>query len=276
MNEPTHGFTVRRVVIALESGCENLQALETAAELAARARAELHGIFVDDIRLLQIAALPFTRQASLHSAASLPFEPADVEAQLRALARRARRCLEDVATRLRVPWSFETVRGDRASVIAATQGTDVLVVETTTRPFGQYLKMSTEWSEIAITCERACLLTSAAGAKRKGILAVYDGSEGGEHAVAAALALDGTRNSSLTIASTAPAAAETTLRQQLREGDTSAEVRTIKTLTLPELARVMADANCGLLILPVELVTRHRAELETLLAAPTCAVLLVN
>jgi nucleotide-binding universal stress UspA family protein len=275
MTERAGAFSARRIVVALESGCENRQALEVAADMAARMRAELHGIFVDDIHLLRLAALPFTRQTSLHSAGSLPIETNEIEAELRALASRARRSLQDVAARLRVPWSFETVRGDRSSVVAATQGTDVLVVETTTRPFGRHIRMPTEWSQIAISCERACVLTSPVRHGRGGILAIHDGSESGEHAVEAALALDGRHGAGLTVASVAPAS-EPALRHRLHEAGAANEIEPMTGAIGTELSRIIAKTGCELMILPIALVSEHRAELQALLAAPPCAVLLVN
>jgi len=275
MTERDGAFLVRRIVVALESGCENLQALEAAAEMAAHMRVELHGIFVDDVDLLRLAALPFARQISLHSPGSLPIEANEIEVELRALASRARRSLQDVATRLQVPWSFETVRGDRSSVVAATQGTDVLVVETTTRPFGRHIRMPTEWSQIALSCDRACVLTSPVKHGRKGILVIYDGSESGDHAVEAALALGGWHSAGLSIVSVAPAS-EPALRQWLHETGVATEIESVTGAIGTELSRIMAKTACKLVILPAALVLAHRAELQALLVVPPCAVLLVN
>ncbi|HNB26716.1 MAG TPA: hypothetical protein PLR41_07165, partial [Alphaproteobacteria bacterium] len=61
MSAEDTGFAVQRVVVALESACENLAALEQAAEMARRTKATLHAMFIEDARLLEAAALPFTR-----------------------------------------------------------------------------------------------------------------------------------------------------------------------------------------------------------------------
>jgi len=266
-------FSVRRIVIALESGCENLKALEVAADMAARTKAELHGVFVEDIQLLRLAALPFARQVSLHAIESRPLETVDVEAELRALAGRARRCLQDLATQMNVPWSFETVRGDRSAIVSATEVTDMLVVETTTRPFARHMRLSTDWSDIAVTCERACLLLAAATGGRKGILTVYDGSESGARAIAAAAALGGEHEGSLTIASLT---ADGDLQQRLQTAGLQPAIRIIAGAGTSELTRIIAEANCDLVILPVSFVAARRAELEGLLNAPPCALLLIK
>ena len=56
---------VGRVVIPLDVASEGATAIETAARLAARANAPLHGIFVEDQDLLSVANLPFARQVTL-------------------------------------------------------------------------------------------------------------------------------------------------------------------------------------------------------------------
>lgn len=269
-------FSARRIVIALESGCENLKALQMAAEMAGRMNAELHGVFLEDMRLLSTAALPFTRQVSLHPAGGQPLEPADVESELRALAGRLRRRMEDIATRRKLSWSFETVRGDRSSVISATEDTDVLVIETATRPFAQHMCLFTDWSEIAITSDRACLLLGAPAGERKGILAVHDGAEGGERALAAAVAMDGSADMGLTVAASEDTLRRADLPQRLKAAGADAAFRTLDRIAPAELLPLIRNTRCALAIVPASLAAAHRSEWRALLAAPPCDILLVT
>ena len=55
---------IERVVVPLDAASENRTAIDTAARLAARAKAPLHGIFVEDEDLLRLAGLPFARQVA--------------------------------------------------------------------------------------------------------------------------------------------------------------------------------------------------------------------
>lgn len=274
MKDRERRFLARRVVIALESGCENLKALQMAAEMAGRMNAELHGVFFEDMRLLSVAALPFTRQVSLHPAGSRPLDPADIETELRALAARLRRHMQDLATRLKLSWSFETVRGDRSSVISATEDTDVLVVETATRPFAPHMYLSTDWSEIAMTCDRVCLLLGPAAGARKGILAVYDGSEGGERALAAAAAMDGSPDIGLTIATTEEISRRAGLPQRLQSIGMPSTFQAVNRMNAAELLPLIRDSHCALAIVPASLAAAHRAEWQDLLTAPPCDILL--
>ena len=274
MSSPEPRFPVRRIVIALESICENLKALEVAAEMAARIKAELHGIFIEDVNLVSAAHLPFVRQVSLHSAATRSFEPGDIEAEFRAMASRARGCLEDFASRMKVPWSFRIHRGDRLSLVSGTERSDLLVLETATKPFARYMKLPTDWSEISLHSKRACLLLSASTSRRKGTLVVYDGSEAGERAMAAAIALDGTSGALMIVV---PAtASEGDAQKKLRVAGMEADLYSIEKLNSAELLRVIAQANCDLAILPASLAIEHRSVLQELLVTPPCALLLVQ
>jgi len=275
MSRPPPGFPVRRIVIALESICENLNALEIAAELAARIKAELHGMFIEDVHLLSAAHLPFVHQVNLRSAAIRSFDPADIETEFRALAARARACLKDIAERMKVPWSFEIHRGDRISLVTATDRSDLLVVETATKPFAQYMTLPTDWSNISLRSERACLLLSASVVRQERILALYDGTESGERVLAAAIALGGI-GGGLTIATPAPASESANMHQRLQVAGVAAELQRIERLDSAELLRVIERANCGLAILPASLALAHQSDLQDLLATPPCAILLVR
>jgi hypothetical protein len=268
-------FPVHRIVIALESICDHVKALEIATEMAARIKAELHGIFMEDVNLLSAAHLPFVHQVNLHSAAAHSFEPTDIEAEFRALATRARTCLQGLANRAGVPWSFEIHRGDRSSLVSATRRTDLLVVETATRPFARYMKLPTDWSEVSLRSERACLLLSASASRQRGILVVHDGTDAGERAMAAGLALDGAGGALAIVAPTAvPENADA--QRRLHVAGIEADLHRIERLNSTELMRVMTRANCDLAILPASLAIEYRSALQELLAAPPCAVLLVR
>ena len=56
---------IERVVIQLDAASETHDVIDTAARLAARAKAPLDGIFIEDEDLLGLAILPFARQVSL-------------------------------------------------------------------------------------------------------------------------------------------------------------------------------------------------------------------
>ena len=275
MSGPEREFPANRVVIALDSSCENVKALELAAAMAARIKASLHGIFVEDLGLLRAASLPFVRHVALHPGPLRSLEMADIEAEFRALAARARASLGELASHMKIPWSFETLRGERSSVVSVTHETDLLVMETVTRPFGRPVQLRTDWSSIALDCARPCLLLSAPIEGRTGTLVVYDGTESGERAIAAAIALHGTPGAALKIAVVGNTG-KADLPHTLSIAGVAAEVRPIDHLDAGSLLRAITETKSSLVIIPVALASSRRTELQPFLVAPPCAVLLVR
>ena len=275
MSAEDTGFAVQRVVVALESACENLAALEQAAEMARRTKATLHAMFIEDARLLEAAALPFTRQVSLASATTMPLEPGDLETEFRALAARARRCLEDLAGRLNVTASFEIVRGDRSTALSAAGGSDLLVVETTSRAVGRHLRISTDWFAAAARCGRACLLLGPAKDQRHNVLVIHDGSAAGDRAMIAAQALGGVDHARLYVARLPEAPDEAAMRRRFDLTASRTVFRQMAAMDAAELRRAISHADCGLVIAPASLIAAHQAELQGFLSAPSCALLLI-
>ncbi|HML11342.1 MAG TPA: universal stress protein, partial [Stellaceae bacterium] len=128
---------IERVVVALDATSENRAAIETAARLAARWKAHLHGVFVEDDDLMRLARLPFARQVTF----GLGVETLNLQQarrQMNAFAERTRSELSAAARRHHVEWTFEVVRDAAASGIGAAATTDFLVFGTATRPVGEH------------------------------------------------------------------------------------------------------------------------------------------
>ena len=120
---------MRRIAVTLDALQVNAQALEHAVRLAERMGAELEGIFIEDIDLIEIAALPFVRELRPVSRSENDIDLARMEQELRALARRAERLLSEQAERHNVSWSFRIWRGSIDSdLLAADIGADVLAL----------------------------------------------------------------------------------------------------------------------------------------------------
>jgi hypothetical protein len=110
---------IGRVIAAFHGADFSHAALEAAAALAGSLDTELAGIFVEDTRLLRIAALPFALELGMTSALARPIESPDIERALRLQAWRTRQMLAERAGELKLHWSFQVVRG---SVLAAVLG----------------------------------------------------------------------------------------------------------------------------------------------------------
>ena len=118
-------LSVRRIVVALDSSAHATAALEAAAALDERLQAELEGLFVEGIDLLNLAGLPFGSEFSLTTGSRRPFDTKALEEQLRQEAARVRRALDAAAQRARVHATFRVARGRvPAEVMAAAEGAD--------------------------------------------------------------------------------------------------------------------------------------------------------
>src|SRR5271169_7081472 len=135
---------IGRVVISLDAAAEGVTAIETAARLAARANAPLHGIFVEDEDLLGLANLPFARQVTL-GAGTEPLTVERVELQLRAAAERARQAIAAAAERHAVVWSFEGVRGSLQSALCGVSEGDLVVASALSRPIAGQFRLESRW-----------------------------------------------------------------------------------------------------------------------------------
>jgi nucleotide-binding universal stress UspA family protein len=125
-------MNARRVVVRLEPAPRGRAAIETAVDLAARLEAELVGLFVEDVTLLQWAALPFAREIGMASVTSRRRDVASIERSLRSLAEQAHDTLAQVAGRAPLRWSFQVARGPvLCELLAAAEHADLLVSRST-------------------------------------------------------------------------------------------------------------------------------------------------
>ena len=147
---------VKRVVVPLDAASEQRAVIDSAARLARRWRARLHGIFVEDEELLGFAGLPFARQVILGGIVER-LTAAHIERQLRAFAEAARRELAGAALRHGVEWSFEVVRGGHAP-LAVAASRDFLVAGMLTRPIGAHFQVECRWWQTVELVEVSCYL----------------------------------------------------------------------------------------------------------------------
>jgi len=135
---------IDRIVVSLDATSEYRTAIDTAARLSARAKAPLHGVFVEDEDLLNLASLPFARQVT-PSAGAEPFTTESIELHLRAQAERARQELFAAAQRHRVKCTFEIVRGASELAVSGASERDLVVAGGLTRPIAGHFRVESRW-----------------------------------------------------------------------------------------------------------------------------------
>ena len=106
---------IRRIVAGFDAGGCRPETLRAIAALAAETQAELLGLFIEDLGLLQLARLPFAAEVGYPSAALRSLDVATLERALRARAESLRAALGSAASQ----WTFRVERGHPADVLAA-------------------------------------------------------------------------------------------------------------------------------------------------------------
>ena len=282
MSTTNHHPPIRRILLALDTATHDLAAFEAATALAAHLDAELHALFVEDINLLRLAALPFARETRLMSATTRRLQNLDMEHALRAEATRAQATLATVATRLHVRWSFQVTRGQvAAQVRAAALETDLVAfIFSGGAPAGL--------THIAATIEAlmrgaACpllMLPPGAGI-RPPFVVVYDGSPASARALRLAAPLAQAEGQGVTVLL---AAVDPSMARRLRSEADALLAGTNVTAQYPVLsrpdataiARAVRAASAGTLLMAADSPVFDGTARRRLLEELECAALLTR
>jgi hypothetical protein len=250
-----------RVLLGLERSEPAQELLSTAIALARGLHAELAGLFVEDVALLRMAALPFTREVGRSSGVARPIEVADLERTLHRQGEQVRRGLARIAVELALPWSFRVARGSLLDeVLGAAVTTDLIVLG------------ARRWS--------AGSAVGARVAPAAIVSALFDATEAGHRALLAALELAEGRPEQLSLL--VPGASASNLRA-LRQRAAQAlhvavDLPRLQPLAAPEaghLAQHTRRQRSRALVLSLHSLRDPRTELRVLLEAAGCPVVLV-
>lgn len=269
-------MTTRRIVLAIDASLPSVEAARTAAELARVLGAEILGIFVEDLNLLRLAALPFARELRVPGGREHPLERSSLEAELRALAAWARAELGRAASAAQVPWSFEVRRATLPeAVLAAAAEADLLVLGDSGRA-----ARGRAGSTVRAAAERAAtpvLLHPRGASTGRGVLLVLDPSRESLQAVADAEPLAG-QLGGLAVLALAPEAADAAaLAATLhRRGHPPIPVRWAGGATLDHLLAAARERRPALLAIPARNRLLTAAGLSRLLAETPSPILLVR
>ena len=120
---------IRRILVATDASPQSLAAVEAGAELAASLGAELAGLYVEDINLIRLAALPAVLEIGGTSARPRRLDEHRMSRQLRSQAARAAQAMEVAAGRTQVRWSFTVARGSiEAELLQAATEADLFIL----------------------------------------------------------------------------------------------------------------------------------------------------
>lgn len=254
-----------RIVLALDVSPRSRAALETAAALATALDIELAGVFVEDINLLRLSGLPFTREVGLFSSGVRPFGVQEVERALRREAEEAQQQLAETAARLSLRWSFQVARGQIATeLFALANEPDLIVLGKRARAGAMSL---------------VGYLAVQHATEQRAVVTVYDASATARHALE--LARQVATASAMTLRVLVAAATEN--EYALREAEVkkllptgAAACRRIASVEPRELAAAGRQEKAGVLVLGSDGRFRGGAGFNILLNELDCPVVLVG
>ncbi|HEY2618468.1 MAG TPA: hypothetical protein VGI78_14100 [Acetobacteraceae bacterium] len=163
---------LHRVILHLRHGAAERVTIRAAAELAQMLGVALHGVFLEDDALPELATLPFIREFRLGTGSWERLDRQRLAEEQRSAAAEARRLLDEAAAALGITRLFEIISGDPALFVAATsQAGDIIVVAQPRLPAEGLVHATARWLEAAHGCAASVMLVPQALARRTGPVA---------------------------------------------------------------------------------------------------------
>ncbi len=174
MTTPEDDIALRRILVALDVSEQSRAALESAARLAAALKAELVGLFVEDVELLQLADLPVARLIGPRGTAVL--DAATMRRALKVQADEARRTLAHAAEHWKVNWSFRVTQGICAeAVLTEARQFDLVALGRTSRPQTRTSALGTTARLAAVTASCSVLVSRATAVPGGPVVVLFEG-----------------------------------------------------------------------------------------------------
>ncbi|VVM07485.1 hypothetical protein [Methylacidimicrobium tartarophylax] len=251
---------------------------EAAAELAARFEAKLAYLFLEDLNLLRLAGLPFASEIGIDTACWRDLELPDLQRSLRTLASQAEEALSSLAQRLRIPWSFQVLRGIPSQALSdAACSTDLVLLLRSQPRVGIPTSTESLAREIVSRSGAAVLFLSDGAPVQPPFGVVFSGAPSGLptlHLVAALASDFAGKLVVLSLGSGEEACLDPEFQQVVREAPSTA----LLTGIAPKARRILAAAaheGLGLLALSIGESALPPEEIESICAGALCPILLL-
>jgi nucleotide-binding universal stress UspA family protein len=271
---------IDRVVVTFDSASEDAAAIDTAVRLAARAKAPLHGVFVEDEELLAMTSSPVTRHVTF-GAGTQRYTSEALELQLQIEAERARRELFEAAKRHGVKCTFEVLRGAPMIIAAACASErDLLVAAALGRPVAGHFRLECRWWSSINAVPGPFLL--AHGAPRRGgtvVLWLRDSGAAAARLVDIAAEMAEAEGSSLVVACPPGLAGSKDFEMWLTDRLQGHAVPLDVEVAAAEPAafkRRIGELECHLLAIDASLLQADGRQLRDLVQGLRCDVLIVR
>ncbi len=256
MNRQVSERSIRQILVALDGSPHSLAALRIAAELAQRFDAELNGTYVEDINLLRLAELPFSREIGCFSARCRQLNSVEIHRQIQVHARRAEQTFTLVTRRRQLRGVFHVRRGAVPKELLEEAAEADLVImgklgwsEARIGQLGSTaLAILEEMPELILLLQEGQELNPPA-------LVVYDGSPAAKRALSTATLFFKDRTDLLTVlllpdGEEQDAVLRSKVKELLKEKEVRIRYRTLTHATAPRLAQRLRTEAHATLVMP--------------------------
>jgi nucleotide-binding universal stress UspA family protein len=280
MPEPEQGKPIRRILVALDASPHSLAALQVAVELAVQLGAEVEGLFVEDINLLNLSDLPMARELVAYAIHPRRLDRIRMAEQLQTQARMARKALEDIAEKAQVHWTFRVVRGIiAAELLAAAEEMDLILLGRT--GWSNRRRVGSTTLAVASQSGRHTLIIRRGAHLGLPVGIVYDGSVHAQKAINTAVDLLRYQEGYLIIIIRAEdletaRQLQTEVSAWVRQRNLHSHYRWLVGEDLTGLNALIQEESCGILVLPAEVEALRGEKLKPVLEQLQCPVLLVH
>jgi len=270
----------RRILVSISLSATPRSVEYALTSLWTRESAEITGLFIEDLEVLNLSRLPVSREVRYEDASSRVPDAADMERQIRAQGRRVRAAFESRAHAMNVASSFRVTRGPLTRcLLEACAGFDVLVVASARDWMARRLSLRMQIPELLASGPRTLVIVQEPPESVGCVAVVYQDSASG--AAALRMAADIARAEGLALSVLLPAPAAHLGRLRAQAAEIVRDYPAVSYLRLApdgaaEIAGATARASARVLILPRDEADTGRQLALDVLEQINCSVILTG
>lgn len=273
---------IRRILVAVDGSTASASALQASAELAQRERAELVGLYVEDLNLVRFAGLPFAREVGITLCERRRVDVRNMERAMRGQALRARVALERIVERLRLQGTFRVARGAVIEeLLVAAREADLIVLGAAGVEPALRRRVGETLRGVVARAQHPVLVMAPGAGLRPPVVALYDGSEAGRRAleIGAQLSIQLGEEMTVLVLETSDEGFQRRreeVRGALAGSALAVHYRMVLAMHAAALRIAVRQAIPGILLVPVALAADAERLGDILMAARRAAVWLVR